>query len=233
MTSKFKERRKHLLEYLPAIYQEPEPSDSQSFLGEFLIPFEKLLLDLDESTNEAEDHHAVFDIRDPLEKKISDLHILFDAERTPEEFLSWLASWAALSFQPELNVRRRRRLLARIIPMYRIRGTRRYLEQILSLCLDVHASVDEAPLPILQIGTHSTVGADTRLNGGPPHFFTVYISAPKLSADQIEAQCRLAKSLIELAKPAHTCYELEITSAEFQIGVHSVIGVDTILAPSS
>jgi phage tail-like protein len=233
MTSTLKEPKKHLLEYLPAIYQEPGPSDSPSFTEQFLIPFERLLLDFDWKATDAVAHNAEVTIHDhPLEKKISDLHILFDPERTPEEFLSWLAGWAALSFQPALSVRKRRRLLACIIPLYRIRGTRRYLEQILSLCLDAHASVEEAPLPALQIGTHSTVGADTRLSGGPPHFFTVNISAPKLSADQIEAQCRLAKSLIELAKPAHTWYELAITSAELQIGVHSVIGVDTILAPS-
>jgi phage tail-like protein len=234
MTSTLKEPKKHLLDYLPVIYQESGPSDSPSFMEQFLIPFERLLLDFEWKAVDPGTHNAGVDIQDhPLEKKVSDLHILFDPDQTPEEFLPWLASWAALSFQPELSVKRRRRLLARIVPMYRIRGTRRYLEEILSLCLDAHASVDEAPLPALQIGTHSTVGADTCLGGGPPHFFTVNISAPKMSTAQIEAQCRLAKSLIELAKPAHTWYELEIASAELQLGVHSVIGVDTILASPS
>jgi len=73
------------------------------------------------------------------------------------------------------------------------------------------------------------VGMDTSLGGAPPHFFRVQLIAPKLSAPELEVQSRLAVSLIELSKPAHTDYELEIVSRQMQVGVYSTVGLDTIL----
>jgi phage tail-like protein len=224
-----KEAKKHLVEYLPAIYQEPEPPEKVSFLGRFLMAFERLLLDPGWQLRGAELREGL-DIEDePLETKISDLHLFFDAMETPDEFLSWLAGWAALSFRPELNASRRRKLLARIIPLYRIRGTRKYVEELLRICVDAISSVHDDQLPAMQIGEHSTVGMDTSLGGAPPHFFRVQLIAPKLSDPELEVQSRLAVSLIELSKPAHTDYELEIVSRQMQVGVYSTVGLDTIL----
>jgi phage tail-like protein len=234
MTAVLKEPKKHLLEYLPAIYQEPEPSGAPSFLGRFLTAFERLLLDVDWRADNAEARDEGREIEDePLERKIADLHLYFDAAETPEEFLSWLAGWAALSFHPELNLSKRRKLLARIIALYRIRGTRKGLEEILRVCLDAIPSVNDHELPAMQIGTHSTVGSDTCLGGEPPHFFRVQLVAPKLNAPELEVQRRLAVSLIEISKPAHTYYELEIISRQMQVGTHSTVGLDTILGPAA
>ncbi len=226
------ETKKHLLEYLPAIYQEPEESGAPSLLGRFLTAFERLLLDFPWSADDTDARGEGIVVDDaPLEKKVSDLHLYFSPKDTSEEFLPWLASWVALSFQPELNTRRRRRLLARIVPLYRIRGTRKYLQEVLTLCLDAIPTVNDAALPAMQIGTHSTVGDDTCLDGGPPHFFHVQLVAPKMNASDVAGQCRLATELIEFAKPAHTDYELEVISRQMQVGIYSTVGLDTILGP--
>jgi hypothetical protein len=57
----------------------------------------------------------------------------------------------------------------------------------------------------------------------------VRLTAPKLNASEVEVQLRLAASLIELSKPAHTLYELEAITCALQIGVCSTVGMDTIL----
>jgi hypothetical protein len=138
-----------------------------------------------------------------------------------------------LSFHPELGVDRRRRLLASIIPLYRIRGTRQYLEHLLALCVDAFVSVQDEQIAEFQLQKHSTVGVDTFVEGGPPHFFSVTLVAPKLNPQEKDKQIGIAHSVIELAKPAHTFYQLSLVSPRMQVGVHSTVGLDTILAPPS
>ncbi len=223
----FVESKKRLWEYLPAIYQDADENGRESFGCRFLAAFERMLLD---SGVEAEIDDTENDIDwEPLERTIARLHLLLDPWETPEEFLPWLASWAALSLRQELSSSRKRKLIARIIPLYRIRGTRRYLEELLTICVDAICSVSDAVIPALQVGVHSTVGDDTHISGGPPHFFRVRLVAPYLNATQLDQQCRLAESLIELAKPAHTYYELEVVSRQLQVGIHSTVGLDTIV----
>jgi len=229
MSTGLKQSGKRLLDSLPAIYRGPEPD----FFARFLLAFDRLLFDADWRANDekARDEGYDFD-EEPLERHIANLHLFFNPHETPEEFLPWLAQWAALSFLSELSVKRRRKLLAAILPLYRIRGTRKYLEEILTLCLDAVPSVSDAPLPSMRIGDNSTIGSDTYLGGGAPHFFHVRLVAPRLDGPELETQCRLANSLIELNKPAHTYYELEIISRRMQVGVCSTVGLDTVLGAS-
>jgi phage tail-like protein len=227
----------HLMEYLPAIYQEADASHPKTFLGQFLLAFEKVLLGLGEETAAAR-HVVTGDVEadtgiEGLGEKIARLHELFDPGETPEEFLPWLASWAALSLRSDLSVMRKRKLLARIIPLYRIRGTRKYLEELLMLCVDAVVMVNDREMPELQVGVHSTVDSDTYLGGGAPYFFKVTLLAPRLNAREVETQIQIARAMIELAKPAHTSYELDVISPRLQLGVHSTVGEDTVLGAAT
>jgi len=233
--------KKGLLEYLPAIYQEPvyyrPDQELKNYLPAFLEPFERILLGVEEESASA---RAKGDTTSPtptrevesLREKIGRLHELFDPDVADPEFLPWLAGWAALSLRPTLREDRKRRLIANIIPLYRKRGTRAYLEELLKLCIDIPATVSEEEIPPLQVGVHSTVGEDTYIGGGPPHFFRVRLTAWKLNAIEVQAQRQLAYEVVELAKPAHTGYEFQMLSPEMQIGVHSKVGLDTVLGVS-
>src|SRR5215470_6435731 len=124
-----------MLEYLPAIYQDTYPPEQAEFLRQFLRAFEKVLLGLKDGVRPYPDDQdeTSYDEIEGLGEKVARLHLFFDPLETPEDFLAWLASWAALSFHPDLSSNRRRRLLSHIIPLYRIRGTKKYLEEILTL----------------------------------------------------------------------------------------------------
>jgi len=223
---------KQLLNYLPAIYHEENDANQASFLALYLRAFERILFGgaLLKSEDSAEDPSEI--IEPGLEEEIASIPSLFDPMQTPEEFLPWLANWAALSFQVDLSVERSRNLLAHIIPLYRIRGTRKYIEEVLGLCLDTFVLVTDTDIPEFQLGNRSTIGVDIYLGGGPPHFFTVRLIAPKLSEYQKEAQLAIAHATLSLAKPAHTSYDLALVSPRMQVGVHSAVGVDTVLSPS-
>jgi phage tail-like protein len=235
--------QKHLLDYLPAIYhEEPDvvaPSgddsdqpDKPTYLSLYLLAFERLLFSDTAHGKEIVDEDGEA-IGPGLEQEIASLPSLFNPFETPEAFLPWLATWASLSFHPDITLDRRRRLLAEIIPLYSIRGTRTYLEKVLTLCVDAFVSVNDTEIDGFEVGRHSTVGVDTYLGGGPPHFFTVSLSAPKLSDREREIQLGIARSVIELAKPAHTFYELSLRSPQLEIGKHSTVGLDTVLGPAS
>jgi phage tail-like protein len=230
--------RKTLLEYLPAIYQEAIPPERRPFLSGFLAAFEKVLLGYDQGTHDAGRVAGTRGERgrDPIEglgRKIARLYLLFDPQETPEEFLSWLASWAALSFHADLSPAKRRDLIANIIPLYRIRGTRWYVEELLRICVDAGTSVSEEELPPLQLGVHSTIGRDTYLGGGPPHYFRVTLEGADLSALELQTQRQIAYEVVELSKPAHTGYEFQVEYSHMQVGVHSTVGVDTVLGPAA
>lgn len=218
-----------LLAHLPAIYQEQDPP-KKPVLRRFLSVFEAVLLGQEEGTKAsakagARREHSV----ESLAKKIARLYLLFDPRETPEKFLPWLAGWAALSMNANLTPARQRKLIGNIIPLYRIRGTRAYMEQLLELCVDAGTSVSEEEIPALQVGVRCTLGKDTFVSGGPPHFFRVTMIASHMGALEVQAQRQIAYEVIELAKPAHTVYDFVVVSPRLQVGVHSTVGVDTVL----
>ena len=214
MTTNITRPPSRLLEYLPAIYQE------DPFIGQFLSAFEKILLGREDD--------VVFPYKG-LEETIDGLAALFDPKETPKEFLSWLAKWTALSLRADLDETKQRHFLANIIQLYRWRGTKNNLQNLLKLFTVGVPDVNEAGAAEMQIGEHSTIGKDTYIGGGPPHFFYVNISLPRADPEVQLRQREIAKALIDLEKPAHTFYELTVNYPSMQIGKHSTVGIDTIL----
>jgi phage tail-like protein len=222
------EPKARLIELLPAIYQEPGDDGRPNYLPRFLSSFERVLWGVPPDRKDKGDADA----GDGLRGKISRLSSLFDPSQAPEEFLPWLASWAALTLRSTLRLELKRELIANIIPLYGIRGTRAYLEQLLRICIDSPTAIEEEDIPAMQLGKHSTIGEDTYIEGGAPHFFRVRMVATHLSVASLEQQRQLAYEVVELAKPAHTGYEFRIESPQMQIGVHSTLGIDTVLGPA-
>ena len=203
-----------LIKYLPAIYQEDD------FLGTFLLAFEKLLLGRDDG--------APFP-SPGLEETIAGLALLFDPLTTPEEFLPWLAQWTAFSLRADFESEQRREFIAKIIQLYRRRGTLQNLQDLLAVFVKGQHTITETAGGELQVGVNSTVGVDTWIGGGPPHFFMVTISLPRADTATIQRQIEIADALIEMEKPAHTSYALTVRHPSLKIGEHSTVGVDTLL----
>jgi phage tail-like protein len=151
-----------------------------------------------------------------LESQIAGIARLFSAMETPEEFLPWLAQWVALSHRMGLPLEQQRRLVEKIVPLYAWRGTKRYLIKLLKLYLPTGAEVrvEDQELNGFKIGM-AKVGLDTWLERDRPFWFKVTIRVPSSGVDaergpqwQDEWQKRV-RQVIELAKPAHTTYDLD------------------------
>jgi hypothetical protein len=136
----------------------------------------------------------------------------------------------ALTLRADLDELRQREFIARAVALYRLRGTKQGLEEFVRIYTRLGATVDELNTPF-QIGVHSTIGVDTLLDGGAPHFFRVLIRLPTPEPEQLRRQRQVTTAIIDLEKPAHTYYELDVETPTLQIGVHSTVGVDTLLGP--
>ena len=202
-----------LLGYLPAIYQD-------TFLGQYLSAFEKLLLGRNDETPPATHLNG-------LEETIDAIALYFDPNQTPREFLSWLAGWAALSLRADLDEATQRSFIAQIIQLYRRRGTKDNLVKLLTIFTGIEPTVDEDAKPS---------AADAPDDSA--YFFKVSILMASPQPDEVNRQRAIARSLIEMEKPAYTYYELEMNFAGIRLGDYAeqgkpdyqaTIGTDTFI----
>jgi phage tail-like protein len=194
------------LDYLPAVFQ----AEQADFLAGFLRAFQHVLT-------------GVGDPSDPGLEEILDgtdglrgIERYFDpgfragpvaaSERAPTEFLSWLAGWVALAFRADLDEARQRELIAKAVWLYRRRGTREGLEELLRIYTALAPTIVELAGEF-QIGVSSTIGVDTLVDGGGSHYFSVIVRlSTKDPAEQRRWRAVLG-AILDAEKPAHTHYD--------------------------
>ncbi|HKQ79345.1 MAG TPA: phage tail protein [Blastocatellia bacterium] len=208
------------LQYLPAIFSE------DPFLGQFLLAFEEVLTG----------YHGA---QEPgLEEMIAGMAAFFDPRQTREDFLPWLAGWAAFSLRADWTLEQQRNFLADVVPLYRTRGTKENLIELLRLYTIGAPTIDEGEITTLQIGVRSRIGVDTLIGEPPTHFFRVRITLEGTAEPAVrDRQLQIARALIDLQKPAHTSYEVKISSNTMKLGAsyaneeraRSTIGKDTLI----
>lgn len=229
------------LSYLPAIFQQDVADGKPNQLGRFLLAFEHVLTGLGDR-----DMPGLEELLDGIMTSSGDTTLggvqrYFDpgwvlqdnadtiaARRAPGVFLDWLAGWVSLTLRADMDELRQRDLIARAVTLYRTRGTRRGLEEMIKIYTRLPPRIDEQNT-VFQLGVHSTIGVDTLLDGGPPHFFKVTLRLTKPGTEELARQRLLASAIIDMEKPAHTHYTLDFVTPAFEIDRFSTIGVDTLL----
>jgi len=183
------------LRYLPQIYQLDNAVGS-SFLREFLWVFQHVL----ESTT----------------APMVDGHRYYDPRETPKEFLPWLASWVALTLDVDWPESKKRKMIQAAAKMYRYRGTRRALEEVLAIFVGKRPRIEENTWPYrgFRVGVSSTIGDDTlilpRIN--LDHCFIVRF--PMGPSEMNEEQIVKIHQIINKEKPAHSTYFLQFDTQE-------------------
>jgi phage tail-like protein len=242
-----------LLGYLPAIFQDPGagPSGEPNIAGRLLMAFESILLGLSKSgPSEWTDlqYQPGFEeiiggagqgggsstlltgiqrYFDPGPDYPTDPQKLDDYNRAPLEFLGWLAGWVSLTLREDWSAEHKRKFIANAVQLYRLRGTKAGIIQFVQTYTGGPAVEISEEGAEFQLGVHSRIGVDTVLDSGTPFFFRVKLA----SSDPLgfQKQQEIVTAIIELQKPAHTSFSLEVETLQFQIGVNSRIGVDTLL----
>ena len=114
-----------LLGYLPAIYHDSED------LRHLLAIFEKILYDAVQPEQPPKNPRRSLEEPIPIVDSIAAIAGLFDAYETPSDFLPWFTQWVALTYLEGLSAERQRKLVAEIVPLYALRGTKKYLAKLL------------------------------------------------------------------------------------------------------
>ena len=115
--------------------------------------------------------------------------------------------------------------------LYPLRGTKAGVTKFIQIYTGGPAVEISEESAELQLGVRSRVGDDTIIGGGAPFFFRVKLTSSDPLAFQKQAD--MVNALIELHKPAHTSFTLDIETLQFQIGVNSRIAVDTLLGAAA
>ncbi len=221
------DRGSSYLDHLPAVYREGLDPGEPSFLGRFLLAFEAILSGLGEVYTMVDGTEVV-----GLDEQLDRIHTYFDPELTPEAFLPWLSTWVGLALREDWSTEQQRRFLGRIVPLYRLRGTKAGLEEMLRTYTNMGVEIAEFAAAF-RVGAVSTVGVDTVIGGGPPHYFEVQMFTDERDPDERARVERIARAIIDQERPAHTHYTLDVETPTMQVGVYSTIGIDTLLGEES
>ena len=194
-----------LLNYLPGIFK--ASLHQKNPLNAILTIAENLFADLNEC--------------------IDQMDTYFDPLATPatehRNFLAWLASWVELNLDEDWDEMEKRRIIKDAADLYRYRGTCKGLKYMIELFFDVEAEIEEWRWPGMVIGIRSTIGIDTLISGtsGSNHFFTVRCRCPLANQESKELEQKI-RHLIDLEKPAHTVYWLDMQYGDNLLQVRKV-----------
>jgi phage tail-like protein len=225
-------RADRFLDSLPAIFQD----DEFNFAGRFLLAFEQVLLGANNPLEPGLEE-ILGGVSDPVSglQLVSGIHRYFDpgpgqpdGARAPQEFLDWLSGWVALSLRADINESRQRDFIARAASLYPLRGTRAGLAKAINIYTRLAPTIAEIDTP-LQLGVHATIGEDTVIGGGAPHFFNVLVRLATIDIAEMKKQIEIVTAIIDMEKPAHTHYSLRVETPTLQVGVHSTIGLDSLV----
>lgn len=194
--------------YLPAVFQ------SDELIGRFLLAMETVLSGLDAAQATAAGLGP--DARVGLETLIDQVHTLFDPQTTRSEFLPWLASWVAITLRADWDETTQRDFIQRIVPLYKLRGTKAGLEAMLSLYTREPVTVDDS-------------------FSDPPHFFQVKMTLSDRDKESVRLKQFIAQAIIDQEKPAHAFYALQIAVPTMRLPAHlgtveTLLGTETTAA---
>jgi phage tail-like protein len=201
--------RTSYLRYLPAVYQ--EEARSRDFLERFLSLFETFLAQ--------------------LEGRIDHIVRYFDASATDVvvgDFLRWLASWLAITVDEAWSEEQRRTLVQRAPDLYKKRGTREGLAELIAIFTGTQPLIVEHFQ--LQCAREPAVRQLlARLYGTDPYCFCVLLPVTPGRRDPAQTR-QLVRRLVEAEKPAHTCAGILQLQPWVSLDMHTYLGINTYLS---
>ena len=214
------------LKFLPSLFRGTVDERPPGFIGNFLKVFEKILTGINDKA-EVDGEHGKVQIAG-IAETIDSIAQYFHPDSAPAEFVDWLASWVGLALKEDWTEKKRREVIAKIVPIYRMRGTRRGLEEYLRIYVDGDVTINDDPTPF-QIGVNSKIGVNTVIGGLPPHFFVVDIILAQVEPKSMQRKLKTVETIIEMEKPAHTRYRIRIKVPSMRVDHNSTVEIDTLL----
>jgi phage tail-like protein len=195
--------RTSFLRHLPAVYQETR--SGQNFLERFLALFETFF--------------------GGVERQIDRLPSLFDPDATPAGFLRWLASWLSLAMDETWPEERQRALLRRVPDLYRRRGTRTGLADLIEVLTGSRPLIVE-PFQLAGAENDDLATLLARLYCLNPYCFCVLLRPYQV---RNEEELRAIAHLVDGETPAHTRAGVRLLEPLVQLDRHTYLEINSYL----
>ncbi|CAG7638752.1 hypothetical protein PAESOLCIP111_03973 [Paenibacillus solanacearum] len=197
--------RSSYLEYLPSIYRQHEPT--ADFLERYLSLFQTLL--------------------DQTDRHIAGVTRTFDADSASGMPLRWLLGWLGITAEDDWTDEQLRELLHEAPSLYRLRGTKRVMEDIVKIYTGEPPIILEYE-QVKPFSSHPELHAIAeQLYAADPHVFHVLVKAEH--AETEVKRIRL-QQLIDAFKPAFATGKLIILQPWVYTDLHSYLGMNTVLS---
>jgi phage tail-like protein len=193
-----------LSNYLPYEFSKRNEDCTETDALLFLKAFEKILLG---KTSENIVNDDDLDKIRGLEEIIAEQSELFDplTSNYKADFLPWLSQWVALTLRSDFSEEKKKEFIAKIIPLYKRRGTKDNMKKLLEMFTGKEVVINDLE--------------------EEPYFFKVYLNlnSVKESDEQADFDRAIHQAcwVIDLAKPAHTRYQLILQVDTFRIGPYN------------
>ena len=129
---------------------------------------------------------------------------LFIPEKTPDDFVAWLASWFNISFSNEIKLENQRRVIYRLTELYGMKGTKRYLVEMVELLTGIVIEIKERAL-----ADEDDEYQDININLS---FLVSIVKEPMYHNAQEEKRLHaIVKNIIEKEKPIFTYAQFDDT----------------------
>lgn len=200
--------KKSLITFLPDVYQEYKKS--ASFLERYLEIFETMYSDINH--------------------KIENISEYLDPDSTPKEFLEWLAEWISVEDTFLWNEEQLRYLLKNALRLYKIRGTRKYLEEMIKLYTGTEPYIVENH-QLSRFKNDGDISENLeKLYGNSEYVFSVIINMGRKISDR---EYQILTRIINTSKPAYMGCRLIALEPYIYIGKHSYLGINSKLGTFS
>ncbi len=209
--------------FIPSIFKEAK--NQASFMEQYFKIFEHILTGINDDELEESDVDRLdiigclfhprfaflFDKGEKaflprIEEENKRFRSFFSADM--DDFLVWFAGWMGLVLKENWDIQTKREIIAKIIPLYRIRGTKRGLEEYLKIFTRTDVIIFEE-VESFRVGVSSHVGKNTILGGLPPNYFIVNINLPESDTEN-QRKRKIIEEMINAEKPAHTSFRLNL-----------------------
>lgn len=192
---------KRYMQYLPSAFHRGVGDRDDPFIERYLKIFERIVSGIEDG--ELEEKKGILEMLDIIsdifhprfsflfdETEPTALPLLTSDEKTVfnryfrtddvddfmDKFLRWLAGWTALVLKEDWELEKKREVIAKILPIYRMRGTKKGLEEYLKIYVGRHVTIIDEADPF-RVGFASCVGKNARIGGLPPYFFIVEVDS--------------------------------------------------------
>lgn len=148
---------------------------------------------------------AFDDVLAPLLMTIDNFDAYLDPLLSPGDFLAWLAGWVGIELDENWSEEERRRLVSRAAALYKWRGTRRGIVELVHQYLDV-------PDDAIEVTDSGGAAWSVTPGATPPGTATPTLTVRVRVDDAATVDRARLDQLVGAAKPAHVAHEVEVVA---------------------